>query len=353
MVFSASAGGALFKRVARKPFILIFVWSCCLGAAPAGHGQLFQLPTINHALFEPGGEERFLVGTVGKPYTSGRFGCVRSDGHQLHEGLDIKCVQRDRHGEPIDHVTAAADGTVVYFNSKPALSNYGKYVVLRHRLEGLEIYTLYAHLSEIRSDLHVGATVKQGEMIAIMGHTANTHQGITKDRAHVHFEIDLLVNERFPAWYHKTFPDQRNDHGEWNGLNLLGLDARLILLNQASAGPTFSLLHFIHDQAELCRVLVRNASFPWLHRYTSLLQRNPAAEREGAAAYEISLNYNGVPFRLIPRAPSEVRPGPKFQLLSVNEAEEKDHPCGKLVTHAHGRWELTGAGSHLLDQLTF
>src|SRR5438552_874528 len=76
-----------------------------------------QLPTSNHALFEPGGEERFLVGTVGKPYLSGRFGCVRTDGHQMHEGLDIKCLQRDRRGEPIDPVCAAADGMVAYVNT--------------------------------------------------------------------------------------------------------------------------------------------------------------------------------------------------------------------------------------------
>jgi murein DD-endopeptidase MepM/ murein hydrolase activator NlpD len=311
------------------------------------------LPTINHALFEPGGEERFLVGTVGKPYTSGRFGCVRSDGHQIHEGLDIKCVQRDRRGEPLDKVTATADGSVVYINSKPGLSNYGKYIVLRHQIDGLEIYSLYAHLNEIRDGLRPGSPVKAGEMIALMGHTSNTHEGISKDRAHVHFEIDLLVNERFPTWYHKTFPDQRNDHGVWNGLNLLGLDPRIILLNQAGEGPRFSFLHYVQNQTELCRVLVRNANFPWLHRYTPLIHRNPLAEKEGAAAYEIALNYNGVAFQLTPRAPSEIHPGPKYQLLSVNEPEEQDHPCRKLVAKTHGHWQLATAGIHLLDQLTF
>jgi murein DD-endopeptidase MepM/ murein hydrolase activator NlpD len=324
-----------------------------LGTACWVDAETFRLPTRNHALFEPGGEERFLVGTVGKPYTSGRFGCVRSDGHQIHEGLDIKCLERDRHGEPIDPVMVTADGTVVYINAKPALSNYGKYIVVRHRIEGLEIYSLYAHLSEIRDGLHIGEFVKGGDKIAIMGHTANTHQGISKERAHVHFELDLLVNERFPTWYHKTFPDQRNDHGEWNGLNLLGLDPRWILLSQAAEGQNFSILKFVRNQAELCRVLVRCSSFPWLKRYIALIRRSPSAEREGAAAYEVALDYNGVPFQLIPRAPSEIRPGPKYQLLSVNEREEQDHPCRKLVTRIRGHWELASAGIHLLDQLTF
>ena len=46
------------------------------------------------------------VGTVGQPWTSGTFGCVRSGGWQMHEGLDIRCLQRDKHGEPLDPVLA-------------------------------------------------------------------------------------------------------------------------------------------------------------------------------------------------------------------------------------------------------
>src|ERR1043165_9935882 len=104
------------------------------GGFPSGE-QTFQLPTANHALFEKGGEEKFFVGTVGKPWTTGTFGCVRSEGAQLHEGLDIRCLQRDKHNEPTDPVMAAADGTVVYINKRPSLSNYGNYIILRHNIE--------------------------------------------------------------------------------------------------------------------------------------------------------------------------------------------------------------------------
>ena len=119
----------------------------------AAQAQPFQLPTANHALFEKGGEERFFVGTVGKPWTTGTFGCVRTGGWQMHEGLDIRCLQRDKHGEPTDPVLATADGTVAYISTRPSLSNYGNYLVLRHQVEGLEIYSLYAHLREIRQRL--------------------------------------------------------------------------------------------------------------------------------------------------------------------------------------------------------
>lgn len=321
-----------------------------------GHGlaaQPFQLPTANHALFEKGAEERFFVGTVGKPWTSGCFGCVRTEGRQMHEGLDIRCLQRDKRGEPTDPIMATTDGTVAYINARPSLSNYGNYIVLRHLVSGIEIYSSYAHLREIRPGLKVGQTVKAGETIATMGRTANTRQGISKDRAHVHFELSLFVNDRFPAWYKKTFPGQRNDHGAWNGQNLVGVDPRLVLLQQRKSGVKFDLLRFIQSQTELCRVVVRAKDFPWLKRYPALVHPNPRAAKEGIAGYEVALNFNAVAFELIPRAASEIRGKGKFQLLSVNEAEQLKNPCRKLVTQRGKQWELTSRGINALELLTY
>ncbi|HVY71295.1 MAG TPA: M23 family metallopeptidase, partial [Verrucomicrobiae bacterium] len=276
---------------------------------PFGVAQPFRFPTANHSLYEKGGGEKFLVGTPGKPWTTGAFGCVRTDGWQMHEGLDIRCLQRDRQGEPIDPVMATADGTVAYVNRQPGLSNYGNYIILRHQVDGLEIYSLYAHLSQVGPGLAVGQRVKGGDTIGRMGRTSNTRQRITKDRAHVHLEYDLVINERFDEWHKRHAPGQRNDHGMWNGKNLLGIDPRWLYLAEAEHGARFNLLQFMRSQTELCRVMVRETRFPWLRRYGSLVQRNPVAEREGIAGYEVSLNFNGVPFNLIPRAASEMKSG--------------------------------------------
>jgi murein DD-endopeptidase MepM/ murein hydrolase activator NlpD len=311
----------------------------------------FQFPTANHALYEPGQELKFFALTApDKPWTSGSFGCVRSDGWQMHEGLDILHQHTDRHGEPTDPVLATADGTVVYVSTKAALSNYGKYIVIRHLVEGLEIYSLYAHLSEIQPGIATGKTVKAGEAIATLGHTSNTGERITKDRAHCHFELNLFVNENFGTWYKKYFTGERNDHGIWNGQNLNGLDPRDILLGER--GGKFSLLNFVRSQTELCRVLVRATSFPYLKRYAPLVLKNPRAEKEGVAGYEVALNYNGVAFALLPRAASEIKGSGKFQLLSVNETEYHAHPCRKLVVQRGGHWQLTDKGQRELELLT-
>jgi peptidoglycan LD-endopeptidase LytH len=327
------------------PFLLQVALACAL--------EPFRLPTANRALFEPGQQDKFFVGTVGKSWESGCFGCVRSDGWQMHEGLDIRCLQRDKRGEPIDSVMAVADGTVAYINKRPSLSNYGNYVVLKHRLNDVEIYSLYAHLREVQSSLKVGQVVTGGQAIATMGRTSNTREGISKDRAHVHLEFNFLINERFAAWYKKSSPGQRNDHGMWNGQNMLGIDPKLVFLAERDQGSKFNLVNFLKNQTELCRVLVRKPEISWAKRYGVLVRNNPTANREGTAGYELALNFNGVPFELIPRAASEIKSSSKYQLLSVNEAEYRRNPCRKLVAQRGSRWTLAPRGTSLLDLLTY
>jgi murein DD-endopeptidase MepM/ murein hydrolase activator NlpD len=312
----------------------------------------FQFPTANHALYDVGGESKFFAPTApDKPWTSGSFGCVRSDGWQMHEGLDILHLHTDRRGEPTDPVMAAADGTVMYVNNRPGLSNYGKYIVIRHIIEGLEIYSLYAHLSETR--VTAGQAVRAGQVIGIMGRTADTAERIAKYRAHVHFELNVFVNDHFSAWFKRYMPGERNDHGVWNGINLDGLDPCQILLAEHDPVKPFSLLNFLRSQTALCRVLVRATNFSYLKRYAPLVLKNPVAEKEGVAGYEIALNYNAVPFALMPRAASEIKGTAKFQLLSVNAAEYHAHPCRRLVVQRGSRWQLTDKGIRELEMIIY
>ena len=130
-----------------------------------------------------------------------------------------------------------------------------------------------------RSHRHDGADIERDETIA-------------KDRAHVHFELNLLVNDNFAAWFKKASLGERNDHGEWNGQNLNGLHVRQILLEENNLAAKFNLADFLRGQTELCRVLVRATNFPYLKRYAALVLKNPVAEKAGVAGYEIALNYN-------------------------------------------------------------
>jgi murein DD-endopeptidase MepM/ murein hydrolase activator NlpD len=326
----------------------------CAGLLPAmTAAPPFQLPTANRSVLLASGGDAAFVATPGKTWESGTFGCVRSSGWKMHEGIDIHCLQRDRRGEPTDPVLASADGTVAYLSTKPALSNYGNYVVLRHYVEGLEVYTLYAHLASVRDGLRIGETVKSGDRIATMGRTTNTKEGITRDRAHLHFEVDLVLNDRYSRWHAKALPGTRNDHGNFNGHNLLGLDPWVIFLEQQRLGTNFSLVRFIKTQKELCHVAVRAKDFPWVRRYRQLVEPNPVATHEGIAGYELTLAFNGVPIRAVPRAESELRSKSRIQLLSVNDEVSSQCPCGRLVRRLGNGIQLQSHGEELLDLLTF
>jgi peptidoglycan LD-endopeptidase LytH len=339
-------GMSFMKFFGRGLLPVILFFSVRLGAQTP-----FQFPTANHYLYQPGAELKFFAPTEpDKPWTSGSFGCVRDYGHRMHEGIDIRHLQTDRRGEPTDPVMATADGTVVYINTRPALSNFGNYIVIRHMIQGIEMYSLYAHLSAIQSGLAVGQPVKAGQVIAKMGRTSNA-EVIGQWRAHVHFQLNLLCNDNFAAWWRQASPGERNDHGEWNGHNLLGLDPREILLDEKDGN--FNLLNFLRGQTELCRVLVRATNFPFLKRYPMLVLPNPVAQKEGVAGYEIALNFNGVPFALMPRAESEIKSRAKYQLLSVNEPVELANPCFGLLVKRGGRWQLANDGLRQLELLTY
>jgi peptidoglycan LD-endopeptidase LytH len=322
-------------------------------ASTASAAVSLVLPTANTNIFLPGAEEHYFVGTVGREWPSGTFGCVRSEGWQLHEGIDIKALERDRQGEPTDPVVAIAEGVVLYVNPKAGLSNYGNYLVLGHRLDGVEVCTLYAHLREIAEGVRVGAAVRMGQRIGTLGRTANTRSGISKDRAHLHLEVALFLNKKFPQWHASRMPGARNDHGMFHGQNLAGFDPAGLFQEHRRLGAQFDLVRFIQSQPELCRVQVRDTEFEFLKRYQSLVAKRSEPATGEVAGYEIVFDYAGVPMQLIPLAAGELKSKARVHLLSVNEAVQQAHRCRKLVVKRSGRWELAGGGERLVDLLLY
>lgn len=318
-----------------------------------GNAQPFLLPTSNRTLLDTGGHDDYFVPTPGRDWVSGTFGCVRTEGWQFHEGIDIKCMERDRRGEPIDPIMASAKGLVAYVNRRAGLSNYGQYVILFHQVEGIQVYSLYAHLSEIRDDLKPGVAMEAGERIGTMGRTSNTRQRITKERAHLHFELCFLINDRYEEWHKKKYQVKEIDHGPWSGLNMLGIDPAHMFLQQEFRGANFSLIRLMKEQTLLCRIQVRETDFPWLRRYPQLIEQNPALAQEPAEGFELWLNYAGLPYKMIPRTGSEMQGKNRIELLSVNAEERAKNPCRKLVAQQGAGWRLTQTGLNFINLLLY
>ncbi|HUI05785.1 MAG TPA: M23 family metallopeptidase [Verrucomicrobiae bacterium] len=314
------------------------------------------LPTANDALLKPGHDADFFQPTVEGTVESGMFGCVRDNGHRFHEGVDIKCLQRDRHGEPTDPVHAVADGEVAFVNTKPGLSNYGRYIVLQHNWDGVQVFTLYAHLSAVAPGIVAGQPVKKGQVIGTLGHTANTRERITRDRAHLHFEVNFLLNPNFHIWYPRHDP-KAPPFGNFNGQNLIGLDPAAFLRAYA-ANRNLNFAAYVAAQPIAFTVLVNARPLPWLTLHPEQLQPSGGTP----VAYEIGMTAWGLPVAVWPRTAAEIT-DPQRRVLErglpvlhrVNEAELARVPClGLVVRHPRrSNWALTARAREYFEMLTF
>ena len=310
----------------------------------------FVWPTPNKAWEQGKGIEAFIQPTVSGDPESGLFGCVRSHGVQFHEGLDIKCVQRDRRGEPTDPVFAAMDGIVRYVALNAGESNYGRYIVLEHPGLTPAVYTLYAHLARVESGIRPGVTVRAGQVIGLMGHSSSG--SIPRDRAHLHFEIGLRVSDDFESWYRSKKFGNPNEHGNWNGMNLMGFDP-LDFLRQWRGGHVDDFQQYLDRLHPVVKVRVVTSRQPdFIQRYPSLLQKPLPAGLIGG--WEVACNSTGLPFAWTPIPAAEVagqRTG-TVAIVSVDGAAVRAYHCKSLVKTRRGESE-PGADLEMMLQQVF
>jgi murein DD-endopeptidase MepM/ murein hydrolase activator NlpD len=314
-------------------------------------------PTPNDVYLRGGGLEDFVQPTVSGELRSGLFGSVRSGGRQFHEGLDLFPAERDRKGEALDPVFAAMAGVVVHVSAREGASSFGRYVVLEHPAESPPLYTLYAHLGRIDPGVARGRVVEAGESLGTMGRSAGGYV-IPKERAHLHFEIGVRMTDRFEEWYRMRGFGNPNEHGLWNGMNLMGLDP-LEFYARSRAGGLRNLGEILAAQPVAARVRVARTEEPdYARRYPSLVSRGWGTA-ELAGGWELDLNVTGVPLRLrsLPVAefvgwkPGEVRViEADTALLAANRARRlvrtsrgKLVPDDDLVTVVEQLWVPTRA----------
>jgi len=303
------------------------------------------LPTDNDALFSGGGAafyqyiERNFNGVKATPWEGGQYGFVRDPTHtaggvvytRFHEGIDIRPLHRDAHGEPLDEVRAIADGKVVHVNSVPGYSNYGKYIVIEHRWDGSNYYSLYGHLSSIA--VQPGDTVKHGQHIAVMGYTGT---GLNRERAHLHLELNLMLSREFESWYDAFFRNDPNHNGIYNGMNLAGLDiARLYLALHKN--PSLTIPEFLGREETFYKVTVPKARhFELPKLYSWMLATGSRNEK---SSWEVSFAQSGVPLRIESSDKGVTQP----ELSYVKKSSVDYSHLTRDIVSGHG------ANAHLTD----
>jgi murein DD-endopeptidase MepM/ murein hydrolase activator NlpD len=342
-----------------RPLFAAVVFACSLSISTriqAAENQVLDivLPTDNDALFSGNGPEfyqyveRNYKGAKSTPWEGGQYGFVRDPTDtaggvlytRFHEGIDIRPLHRDANGEPLDEVRAIADGKVVHVNPVSGYSNYGKYIVIEHRWDGSNYYSLYGHLSLIA--VQPGQTVRRGQRIAVMGYTGT---GINRERAHLHLELDLMFSRQFEAWYNTFFRNDPNRHDIYNGMNLAGIDiARLYVALRKN--PALTIPEFLKDEETFYKVTLPTARhfdlatlYPWMIA---------GGKRNNAASWEISFARSGVPLKIEPSDRHVAQPELSYVKKSSADCSylTRDIVSGRGAT-AH----LTNYGAQLMRLL--
>lgn len=254
--------------------LLVPLLACSLAA----HALDLQLPTNNGALLTNDGAgyfqfvDRDFEGVKSTPWEGGQFGFVRDARRigqrvafaRFHEGMDVKPTQRDAKGNPLDDVRPILPGTVVYVTASAGLSNYGRYIVVKHDLPDGDFYSLYAHLGS--AAVAVGDPVTHSTVLGRMGFTGS---GIDQRRAHLHVELNIMLNPEFGTWHGGHFRSP-NHHGNFNGMNLLGLDLQA-LYKAHQKNPAITLSEFIRSSEPWFELTVPATAkmdfvsrYPWL-----------------------------------------------------------------------------------------
>ncbi len=334
----------------RVSCIVIAVTLLAAGAARAADRFPLVWPTPNPAWAEGRPPSQWLQHAGSGDPASGGFGGVRGGGSQFHEGIDIRAAARDRRGEPLDSVFAAMPGVVRHVSASPGESSYGRYLVLEHPAMTPAVYTLYAHLARIEPGVRVGQTVAAGQTIGTMGHSSGGYM-IPAERSHLHFEIGLAVTQNFQSWYDGGRYGSRNEHGMWNGMNLLGVDP-LGFYNEWRAGRLATVQDFFARMEPAVRLRIATYRKPdFVTRYPSLLTK--PLPFGPVAGWEVSFNWTGLPFAWTPLTAAEVVGLPPGQprLIEVNAALERRERSKSLAVNRRGTWTAGKDLQIVLQQL--
>ncbi len=306
-------------------------------------------PTGQQGLLEQGREDVFQPTAAGTR-DSALYGSVRTAniGGRLaasfHEGIDIAPVRRDRQGRPLDEVMAVAAGTVAYVNQVAGNSSYGVYAVVEHADPGGAVYTLYAHLAS--AAVERGEAVKPGHVLGRMGNTATYN--IPMSRAHLHFEIGVMLNSRFDRWYdgQKLTPS----HGLCHGWNLLGVDPLNFLARQRAD----RLLKFgdaLDATAVAFELVIKAGDLP------DYFRRYPARWRGGALQgghLTVAFSENGVPLwgRAAEEREAALITKGRAAVVSADKAVLGRNGA-RLVVARQGVWALGASGERRVEWLLY
>jgi murein DD-endopeptidase MepM/ murein hydrolase activator NlpD len=325
---------------------VLFIFICATANGTETQPRLYW-PTANSAYLEGGAPESYLQATGSGRIASGDWGCTRNRGSRFHEGIDLKSVNWTSDGKADDFVFAASGGTIAHVSQDTLDSNYGKYIVISHIEQGLEWYSLYAHLRTIREDIKPGKRIKAGTALGLIGNTSSSIE-IPLQRSHLHFEIGVRTSSYFDTWFLQQNYETPNRHGSWNGINLIGANP-LEFYNYTRSNPELPFASFFLEESISFEILVYFDNPP------DFLIRNPvflnsSNKRVKAGWYSIGFSWYGLPSRWKHLDDRKIDRRLAKESIHVRMFKH-EKPCRNYVDEKDGEFVATTLLEHLVARL--
>ena len=294
---------------------------------------------------------------------SAKFGSTRTNprgGAAFHEGVDIAATARDRKGAATDPVFAVAEGRVAFVNGVAGNSSYGKYVIIEHpdpslgmiaKRDGSSVpalaYTLYGHLADIRFGIRPGRTVQPGDEIGTMGNTSNTTPPIPRDRSHLHWEVGVLLNNRYEIFSREQ--KLKPDFGNYNGGNLFGFDP-LDFYAVHARNPDLTMGTYLAALPPAFEIVIRG-------RFPDYFQRHPALWKgppHDGGPMRLALSESGAPLsgRNAKADETALLGNQRMAVIRVDSAVLGRNGRA-YIAQTGGKWQFTDKGRQWVDLLRY
>lgn len=313
-----------------KKTLSIFTF-LAIAAISFGGALEFTWPTLNDAWAMGKDPSAYILSREPGNPVSGQFGCTLNDGMLFHDGIDLRPLQWDWMDEPTDPVRSIMPGVVRYINRDRHMSEWGQFVVIEHHLLDPKLVSVYSHLRSVKSELKVGATVKEGQVIATLGRSRSGVYNLPKTHAHLHFEVALRLSDSFPQWYDRQDTSGPNNNGVWNPRNLLAIDF-LDLVESLKEGDVDTIQHYFFMEPIAVSLKVQSLKKPdFIRRYPDLIGESP--NQGEIYGWQINFNAYGLPSAWRTLTKSEVvTMGPNTtEVVYHDPGELVNYPCHELV----------------------
>jgi hypothetical protein len=191
-------------------------------------------------------------------------------------------------------------------------------------------------LAQVSPGITVDTPVRTGQVLGVMGRSAGSRP-LPKERAHLHFEIGLRLTDNFQPWYDARKFGSPNDHGIWNGMNLVGIDP-LAFYDAFRAREVDNFEDYWRRRPVAVTVRWATSEVPdFVRRYPAL--RAEPMPLIGLAGWEIAFDRFGVPLSCRPMGTADVegyRAG-ELRIISTDEAELAQTTSKSLVRRRGGK----------------